>query len=115
MKAMTLGNPEDQINLSYESSANVDRKSHPLWKHIDALYEHAVIKPSQKIRNSLQEKLKISTNNNSQIEDHVTMNTERFEIEERGEVQFRDGSTYRGCWKGDYKWGYGIQTWADGS
>lgn len=51
----------------------------------------------------------------SDIQDNLTNNTDRFEIEERGEVQFRDGSTYKGQWKGDYKWGYGIQTWPDGS
>jgi hypothetical protein len=31
--------------ITYDSSV-IDRKSHPLWKHLDAIYEHAVIKPS---------------------------------------------------------------------
>lgn len=87
----------------------MERKSHPLWKHLDAIYEHAVIKPSQKIKNSLSEKMKMSNvSRGSDIQDNITNNTDRFEIEERGEVQFRDGSTYKGSWKGDYKWGYGI-------
>ena len=37
------------------------------------------------------------------------------QLEERGEVHFKNGATYTGQWLGNMKHGYGVQVWKDGA
>jgi len=36
-------------------------------------------------------------------------------IEEKEAVKFKNGVIYQGQWKGDVRWGYGVQVWPDGA
>lgn len=37
------------------------------------------------------------------------------QLEERGEIVFKNGAVYQGQWLGDMKHGYGVQVWPDGA
>ena len=37
------------------------------------------------------------------------------QLEDKGEVIFKNGAVYKGQWLGDMKHGYGVQVWPDGA
>lgn len=36
-------------------------------------------------------------------------------IEKRDPVKFKNGVIYHGEWRGNIRWGYGVQVWPDGA
>lgn len=45
----------------------------------------------------------------------TTQNPQNLPREKRPPVTLKDGATYDGEWRGNYKDGWGIQTWPEGA
>lgn len=53
-----------------------------------------------------------------QFQNYAGINMEEVDetqLEDRGQVQFKNGATYTGQWLGNMKHGYGVQIWKDGA